>query len=284
MAFINYLIHLAILICIYSILTISLNFSVGFTGLLNLGHVGFFGIGAYTSALMALNGIPIWQSILSGGFFAMISGILLALPTMRLKGDYLALATLGFMFIIGSVARNWTEITRGALGIPGIPKIVRNNTEFLIIVFAIVILTYLIFLFISRTRFGKTCQAIRDDETAVAVLGKNTYFYKVMSISISTFFAGIAGSLFVHHINFIDPTVFDLEFFIFVISMLIAGGLASLKGSVVGVFALSIISEAMRYIVVSPSLIGAVRDMAYVVILILILIFKPRGIFGKVDV
>src|SRR3990172_4634552 len=98
MAFINYLIHLAILIGIYSILTISLNLAVGFTGLLNLGHIGFFGIGAYTSALLAVNGTPIWLSILCGALFAMIFGAILALPTTRLKGDYLALATLGFSF------------------------------------------------------------------------------------------------------------------------------------------------------------------------------------------
>src|SRR3990172_5415177 len=163
MAFINYLIHLAILVGIYSILTISLNLAVGFTGLLNLGHVGFFGIGAYTSALLAVAGFPIWLSMLAGALLAGVSGILLALPTTRLKGDYLALATLGFTFIMGSIARNWTDVTRGALGIPGIPKITLNNTVVLLSTAILLIIATILITKIARSRFGKTCEAIRDD-------------------------------------------------------------------------------------------------------------------------
>ena len=117
-----YLVHLLILIGIYTILAISLQLSVGFTGLLNLGHIAFYAIGAYTSALLALNGFPFWFCFLSAGILAMIFGFLLSLPANKLKGDYLALATMGFSFVVYAVLLNWTSLTRGPLGLPGIPK------------------------------------------------------------------------------------------------------------------------------------------------------------------
>jgi len=284
MAFVNYLIHLAILIGMYSILTVALNFAVGFTGLLNLGHIGFFGIGAYASALLALQlGWPLWLSILAGGSVAMIAGILLALPTTRLKGDYLALATLGFAFIMGSVARNWTELTRGALGIPGIPKIVSDNTQFLIIVLIIAVITYIVFFMLSRSRFGKACQAIRDDELAAKMLGKNTFLHKISALGISAFFAGIAGALFSHYITFIDPSIFGLGDIILLFSMLIVGGLGSVKGSAIGTIVLFLIPEPLRFIGFPSSILGPMREIIFALILLLILIYRPRGLFGKVD-
>jgi branched-chain amino acid transport system permease protein len=283
MAFENYLIHLGILVAIYSILTISLNWAVGFTGLLNLGHVGFFGIGAYVSALLAVNGIPVWISIIIGGIAGLIAGFLLALPTSRLKGDYLALATLGFSFIMGSVARNWTDVTRGALGIPGIPKIVRGNTEFLIIVLIIAVITYFIFWKLSRSQFGKTCEAVRDDELAAKMLGKDTFMTKMLALAVSAFFAGIAGGLFAHYITFIDPSIFGLDDLILLFSMLIVGGLASVKGAAIGTIIIFLIPEPLRFIGFPSSVLGPARAMIYALILLLILIYRPRGIFGRVD-
>ncbi len=283
MAFINYLIHLGILVCIYSVLTVSLNLAVGFTGLLNLGHVGFFGIGAYSSALLAVAGFPIWLSILCGALLAGIAGILLSLPTMRLKGDYLALATLGFSFILGSVARNWTDVTRGALGIPGIPKIVKGNVEFLIVVAIIAVISYLIFWKLSRSRFGKTCEAIRDDELAAKMLGKDTFMHKIAALGISAFFAGLGGALFAHYITFIDPSIFGLGDLILLFSMLIVGGLASVKGSAIGTIIIFLLPEPLRFIGFPSSVLGPAREIIFALILLLILIYKPRGIVGKVD-
>lgn len=283
MAFINYLIHLAILIGIYSILTVSLNLAVGFTGLLNLGHIAFFGIGAYTSALLALSGMPLFASMLAGGFIAGISGAILAIPTSRLKGDYLALATLGFTFIMGSIARNWTEVTRGALGIPGIPKIAGDNITFLIMVILFALAVHAILSIIVRTRFGFSCQAIRDDELAAKMLGKNTFLHKIMALAISAFFAGIGGSLYAHYITFIDPTVFGLGDLILLFSMLIVGGLASVWGSALGTAILLLIPEPLRFIGFPSSILGPAREMIFALILLLILIYRPRGLFGKVD-
>jgi len=151
-----YLIHLLILICIYLILAISLQLSVGFTGLLNLGHIAFYALGAYTSALLALNGFPFWLCFLFAGILAMIFGFLLSLPTNKLKGDYLALATMAFSFVVYAVLLNWTSLTRGPLGLPGIPKpsftiplttyrlLLTDNFSFLIFTLLISLLAYLL--------------------------------------------------------------------------------------------------------------------------------------------
>ena len=283
MAFVNYLIHLAILIGIYSILTVSLNLAVGFTGLLNLGHIAFFGIGAYTSALLSMYGMPVWISMLVASVTALTVGVLLALPTACLKGDYLALATLGFTFIAGSVSRNWIGLTRGALGIPGIQKLVQPNTWFLIIVLVIASMVYFLFWKISRSRWGKTLQAIRDDELAAKTLGKDTFVRKIEAMALSAFFAGLAGGFFAHYITFIDPSIFGLGDVIFLFSMLVIGGLASIKGAALGTIILFVIPEPLRFIGFPSSILGPMREILFALVLILIIIYKPRGIFGKVD-
>lgn len=275
---------MATYVLIYIIVVESFNLAYGFTGLVNLGHMVFFGIGAYTSALLTLHGTPWYIAIMAAGLLASISGAIIAAITVRLKGDYFQVVTLGLIFTAIAVSRNWISLTRGALGLPGIPKIINDNFYYMLFVLIITALIILFFYWLTNSETGKIFQAIRDDETAAAILGKNTYFYKILSISISTFFAGIAGSLFVHYINFVDPTVFDLGFFVLILSMLIAGGLASIAGPVFGVLALGIIGESVRFIVVNPEIVGAVREMLFIAIVILILIFKPRGMFGRVDV
>ena len=274
----EYLIQLLTVISIYVIVVVALNLSIGFTGLLNLGHMVFFGIGAYTSAILTLHGIPWYIAIFVAGILASILGVIISSITSRLKGDYLAMVTLGLVFIAIAISRNWIALTRGALGLPGVPDIIKNNFYYMLFTFAIALFSVFIFYKLVNSETGKIFQAIRDDETAAMILGKNTYFYKIISMAISTFFAGIAGSLFAHHINFVDPTIFELEFFIMILAMLIAGGLGSIKGSVVGVFILLILSEAVRFLVFSPALIGAFRAMVFAVVLIAILLFKPKPV------
>jgi branched-chain amino acid transport system permease protein len=284
-----YLIHLLILICIYLILAISLQLSVGFTGLLNLGHIAFYAIGAYTSALLALNGFPFWFCFLSAGILAMIFGFLLSLPTNKLKGDYLALATMGFSFVVYAVLLNWTSLTRGPLGLPGIPKpkiwgiSFSDNFSFLILVAIIALISYLIIKRITISPFGKVLEAIRDDELAVRVLGKNTFKMKSLALMISSFFAGIAGSLYAHYITFIDPSSFTLLQLIPVLSMVIIGGLGSLEGTIIVTIILTLLPEPLRFIGFPSSIVGPARQILYALILLLILIYKPKGFFGKIE-
>ena len=282
----EYFIAVFAYIFIYIIIVVSFNLAFGFTGLVNLGHMAFFGAGAYTSALLTLHGIPWYIALPASGLVAGIFGAVIAAITVRLKGDYFQIVTLGLAFIAIAVSRNWVSLTRGALGLPGIPDIIKSNFYYMLFLFAVAFLSVIFLYCLTSSETGKIFQAIRDDETAAAVLGKNTYFYKVLSITISTFFAGIAGSLFAHYIGYIDPTIFDLEFFVIILAMLIVGGLASINGSIAGVFAVSILLSAIQFAFtsISPELIGAMRQMLLMLILLLILIYLPRGMLGKVDV
>jgi len=284
-----YLIHLLILIGIYSILAISLQLAVGFTGLLNLGHIAFYCIGAYTSALLALHNFPFWFCFLSAGIMATLFGFLLSVPINKLKGDYLALATMSFSFVIYAIVLNWRFLTRGPLGLPGIPRPTlfgisfSNNFSFLILTAIIALISYLIIKKITESPFGKALEATRDDELAAKVLGKNTFKMKTCALGISAFFAGIAGSLYAHYITFIDPSSFTLLQLIPVLAIVIIGGLASLKGTVLATIILVLLPEPLRFIGFPSSVVGPARQMIYALILLLILIYKPKGFYGKVE-
>ena len=284
-----YLIHLIILIGIYLILAISLQLAMGFGGLLNLGHIAFYCIGAYVSALLALAGWPFWICFLAAGIIAMIFGFFLSIPTNKLKGDYLALATLGFSFVIYAVALNWTELTRGPLGLPGIPKPVLfgisflDNFSFLVLTLVIALISYFVVKKIVSSPFGKALEATRDDELATRTLGKNTFKLKSIALAISAFFAGIAGSLYAHYITFIDPSSFTLLQLIPVLCIVIIGGLASLKGTAIATIILVLLPEPLRFIGFPSSIVGPARQIIYALILLLILIYRPKGFFGKVE-
>lgn len=284
-----YFIHLLILVGIYLILTISLQLSVGFTGLLNLGHIAFYAIGAYVSALLALAGWPFWLCILLAGIIAMLFGFLLSIPTNKLKGDYLALATLGFSFVVYAVALNWTGLTRGPLGLPGIPRpeifgfTFSGNTSFLILTLAIVLITYFVIRKITHSPFGKVLEATRDDELATRVLGKNTFKIKSISLAASAFFAGLAGSLYAYYITFIDPSSFTLMQLIPILAIVIIAGLASLKGTIIATIILVLLPEPLRFIGFPSSIIGPARQIIYALILLLILLYRPKGFYGKVE-
>ena len=287
MALEAYIIHLLILIGIYAILAISLNLSMGFTGLLNIGHVAFYGIGAYTSALLALNlGVPFWPSLLIAGIVASFFGFLLAIPTLKLKGDYFAIATLGFAIVIENIFKNWISLTRGPLGLPGIPKpgifgFSISGFSYLVLVAFFLLVVYLFSRHITNAPFGRVLKAIREDELAASSLGKNVVKYKTQILMISAFFAGIAGSLYAHYITFIDPSSFTIFESILIISMIIVGGLASIRGAVVGAIILVLLPEPLRFLPLPSFAIGALRQMIYAGLLVYLLIKKPKGILGE---
>jgi branched-chain amino acid transport system permease protein len=284
-----YLIHISIIVVIYIILAISLNLAVGFTGLLNLGHIAFFGIGAYTSAILTMNGIPFVISIILAGLLSSIFGFILTKITNKLKGDYLAMATLGFSFVIYSILLNWQSLTQGPLGIPGIPKPnifgwhIQSNLTYLSFAIIIAITIFLILKKITNSPYGKLLGAVRDDAIGIESMGKNVFKLKSQSMMISAFFAGLAGSLFAHYLSYIDPSTFYLTDLIVIFTIVIVGGLGSLKGSVVAGVVIIALPELLRFIDLPSNMIGTVRQMIYAVVLISILLFKPRGFFGRID-
>ncbi len=284
-----YLVHLLIIIGIQIILSLSLQVAIGYTGLLNFGHIAFYAIGAYTSALLTINGVPFIWAFLLAGIIASIFAYLLSIPTNKLKGDYLGLATIGFSFLIYAVLINWTWLTRGPLGIPGIPKpvlfgiVFNTNYLFLILTIIITLLSWFIIKKIINSKFGLLLQAVRDDETIAKSLGKNTFKVKTIGLIVSAFFAGIAGSLFAHFITFIDPSSFTFMALIPVITIIIVGGLASIKGTVIATIILTLIPEILRFVGLPSSLVGPGRQIIFALILLIILLYYPKGFYGKIE-
>lgn len=284
-----YLLSVLIMIGIYLILALSLQLAIGYGGLLNLGHIAFYCIGAYTSALLTLGGLPFSLSFLFSGVMALFFGFLLSLPTNKSRGDYLALITLGFSFVIYAVALNWQSLTHGPLGLIGIPApnilgfAVESNFSFLILVVFVTLFCYLIIRRVINSNFGKVIQAVRDNELAIRILGKNSFKVKSIVLMISAFFAGLAGSLYAHYVAFIDPGSFTTLQLIPVLCMVIIGGLASLRGTILAAIILVLLPEMLRFVGLPPSILGPLRQILYAVILLFILLIRPRGLLGKIE-
>ncbi len=284
----EYFLHILIISGIYIILTLSLNLILGYTGLPALGHIAFACVGAYTSSLLALNyGISPWIGLLIGAVFASLLGLVIGFPSMRLKGDYLALATFGFGVIVYSVSKNWVDLTRGPMGLPGIPKFSFFNFEFqpvwayLILVTAFVFITTFIINRIVDSPFGRILKSIREDEVASLSIGKNVDRYKLIVFVVGAFFAGIAGSLCAHYITFIDPSSFTVMESIAVLLMVVFGGMGNIKGSFVGALILVIFPEMLRFLGMPSSIAAPLRQMIYGLLLIVLMLKRPQGIIGQ---
>jgi len=284
----DYLIHILIIAGIYTILSLSLNLIVGYTGLAALGHIAFACIGAYTSSLLALNfGISPWMGLIAGAILASTLGAIVAYPSLRLKGDYLALATFGLGVIVYSIAKNWVSLTRGPMGLPGIPSFsifgyqISNVWSYLILVLLFVLLTYIVIKNITNSPFGRILKGIREDEIASLAMGKSVNKYKLIVFVVGAFFAGIAGSLYAHYISFIDPSSFTIMESITVLLMVVFGGMGSLKGSIVGAFLLVVLPELLRFLGMPSSIAAPLRQMIYGLLLVVLMIWRPQGLLGK---
>jgi branched-chain amino acid transport system permease protein len=284
----EYLIHILILICIYGILGISLNLVVGFTGLLSITQAAFYGIGAYVTAiLLTTTGINFFIALIIGVIVTMFCSLIIGFVMSKFKDDYYALGSFGFNIIIYSIFLNWQSLTRGPLGIPGIPRPsifgfeFSSNTSFLILAIIIVGLIYLISKHITTSSFGRVLKAIREDEKAIEVFGYRILWYKLAIFVISAGMASLAGSLFASYITFIDPSSFTLNESIFILAIIILGGLANNKGAVWGAVALIILPEILRFVGFPDDIAAQMRQVTYGIILILLMMYRPQGIMGE---
>ena len=283
----EYILHILVITGIYIILTLSLNLLVGYTGLAALGHAAFSCVGAYASALLALNyGLSPWLGLLVGAVAAAVLGAFIGVPSLRLKGDYLALATFGFGVIVYSIAKNWVSVTRGPMGLPGIPAFsifgiqLSEVWQYLVLVAVFVFVTYFIINRIVKSPFGRVLRGIREDEIAALAMGKNINKYKIIVFIVGAFFAGIAGSLYAHYITFIDPSSFTVMESITILLMVVFGGMGSLSGSFVGAAVLVIFPEMLRFLGMPSSVAAPLRQMIYGLLLILLMLKRPQGILG----
>lgn len=282
--------HLAIVVAIYSIFALSLNIEVGYTGLFNFGHVAFFAIGAYASALLSLQGVPFFPALLAGIACAAVGGLLIGLPALKLEGDYFGIATLGFAEIVRMLLQNQVAWTKGPMGLPGIPKPAlfswRLDTlpAYLLLALGAAALTFLVIGFLTQSPFGRVLKAIRDDETAAAVLGKNPFAYKMASFVIGSAFAGLAGVLWAHFITFVSPGDFTLTETILVLLIVVLGGKGTLWGPVVGAAVLIFFQESVRFLRLPPEwsgILGPLQQMVFGLLLVILMLFRPDGLIRE---
>ena len=282
----EYLIHLAILFSIYAILGISLNMVVGYTGLLSVTHAAFYGIGAYATAILSVTyHWNFFVTILVGMVLAAVISLLIGLVLSRFSGDYYALASLGFNIIVYSIFLNWQNVTRGPLGIPGIerPGFVGANWQFLIMVAIFLLAVYGISQFLATSSFGRVLKAIREDEQAIQVFGYQTHYYKLVIFIIGAMMAAVAGSLFATYITFIDPSTFTLLESIFMLAIVILGGLANNKGAVLGALFLILLPEILRFVGFPTDIAAQMRQVVYGVLLVLLMLYRPQGLIGEYE-
>ena len=262
--------------CYTIIMVASLNLLTGFLGEFSLGHAGFMSVGAYSSAIMTNmlqgRGIPNFilfiMALLVGGITASLTGIIVGIPALRLKGDYLAIVTVAFAEIIRVAFTNFA-ITGGGKTMSGITKLSNFYWCFWVMVASVSIM----FMFV-RSRFGRTVKAIREDYIAAGASGINVTYYKVLTFCISAFFGGVGGAMYAHYMTAMIPTNFNFNYSAEFLTEVIIGGSGSLTGSIIGATFLSALPEAMRQF-------STYRMLAYSVVLVIVMIFKPSGIFGN---
>jgi len=287
----EYFLHILILINIYIIIALSLNLIAGYTGLLSLAHAAFYGIGAYAMALMWLYlGTGFWINIWIGIIFSALLGVVIAYPSLRIYDDYFAIATFGFQMIVFSVFNNWVEFTKGPLGIPGIPSPtifgypIQSHVSYFLLSLFFVLITYIIVKRLVESPFGLVLKGIREDEVFTKAAGKNVTLYKIWVFVIGGALASIAGAIYAVYISYIDPTSFTINESIFMISIVIIGGMASLRGSILGAIVLVILPEALRFIGLPNSVAANLRQIFYGALLVLFMMFRPRGFLGEYQI
>jgi len=273
-----YYYQIIIYIGINIVLATSLNLINGFAGQFSLGHAGFMALGAYTASMITTtlhtspgDGIsyavfPI--ALILGGVVAAIAGLIVGIPSLRLKGDYLAITTLGFGEIIRVIIQN-LDFVGGARGLTGIPKISNFFWVFSVVAIVIFIISNLI-----NSTYGKGFLSVRDDEVAAQAMGINTTKYKVIAFVTGALFAGMAGGLYAHFISYITPTQFGFIKSIEIVVMVVVGGMGNTVGIVISAILLTILPEALRGV-------AEYRMVIYSLMLIVIMISRPQGIFGK---
>lgn len=297
-----YTVRILNLIAINAILAVSLNLIYGFTGMFSLGHAGFMAVGAYVCAIVLLSPeqkqmmwilepifgpllnfqLPFFFAVVLGGLCAAILGLLIAIPVLRLGGDYLGIATLGFAEIIRVVITNATSITNGSLGIKGIPQHANLWWNYGWLAFTVIFIILLL-----RSNTGNALCAIRDDEIAAKTMGINTFFYRCLSFTVGAFFAGVGGALTAALISTIDPKMFNFLLTFNILMIVVAGGLGSITGSIIGSVIITVMLEWLR-IVEQPINLGflqipgipGLRMVIFSILLMAIILFWRSGLLG----
>ena len=282
--------HVLLVSLIYSTAALSLNFVAGSIGQVSLGHAAFFGLGAYTSALLTqVWQVTYWPAFLAAGVVAAVVGIPLGVPALRVRGPFLVVVTYGCGEVFKYIALN-LDITGGPAGLPGLatPSIVVSFSDlgptgkeaFIVVALALALLLAFLFRRIEGSRVGHAFAAIREDEIAAAAMGVNIAYHKLLAFALSAFFAGLAGSLFAHYLSFVSPDMLSSSESIMMLTMVVVGGTRSIPGAFLGAFLLTVIPELLRAV---KDIVGLPFDpwlVLFGLVLIVMMRVRPQGILG----
>ena len=270
-----------IIIGIFIILALGLNILIGYTGLVSLGHAGFFAIGAYTSVILMMRfDVRFLISLLAGAAISGVVGLLLGIPSLRLSGSYLTIVTLGFGEVVRLVIMSWTTVTNGTLGIMGIPRPnffgmelnLANNGFYYLTLITVLTVTLACYLLVN-SKIGRAFRAIKEDEVAAGMMGIKTTHYKVLAFVVSAFITGIAGAIYAPILGFMDQNTFDFDVSILILSIVIVGGMGTLRGMFLGAILLISFPEMARFLM-------NWRFVVYGLLLIVMMRFRPNGLLG----
>ncbi len=297
-----YVLHIMITTCIFIIAAMSLNLLLGYTGQLSLGHVAFFGIGAYTSALLSLGfqvnvfnvpfGVtpkPVWFAMLMAVIVAGFTGWAIGKLAFRVRGAYFVIVSISFAEVVRMVAVNWVELTQGPMALNNIPALTLGTGEFELsflrkpsfysLALAVAVISYIIIARIVNSRAGRAMNALRENESLAMSVGIDVTRYLVIATIVSAAMAGMAGALYTHYIRIVDPDVFLFIYTVTMVIMVITGGKGTLAGPIVGGVIFGFVPEALRAMAIKPE----IQWIIYGVLMILIVYFLPRGIVPAIE-
>jgi branched-chain amino acid transport system permease protein len=282
----EYIIHLAILVGIYLILAQSFNLTIGLGRMFNLAHVASYALGAYVTALasteleMGFGRCLISSALVSGLFAILLGGI-----ALRLAGDYFAIGTLAFASIVSALLINWKSVTKGVLGIPGIPRpeiggvALYDNLQFGYVVGVLVIVSLTVLYFVFSSPFGRVLRGQAEDQLAMMALGRDVRLINTLGFFIASAFAGVAGALFAYYINYIDPSSFSFSEMVFLVTIVVVGSPGSFWGCVVATFFLVLLPEPLRFVDLPSSILGPMRQLLHSIVLLSVVWFNRAKLF-----
>lgn len=287
----GYVVYMACLIAINAIATIGLNITVGYAGLLSVGHSAFLGVGAYVSALMAIHlGTPLALNIVGGAVSAAFVGLIFGIPALRIKGVYLAIATLAAQYFLYFVFQQWTAVTGGhrGLSLPRVDVFGFGSVGFYYVVAAVALLSAVMARNLFRTRLGRSLIAVREKDYAAQVLGINVVYAKLIAFGLGAAYAGAAGALLAAFLRIVNPDQFTLLVSVFFLTAVIVGGRASIIGSILGAVFMTLMPEALREglaVIAGPGVdlaqvLSPLREIFFGALIVGFLIFEPRGLVG----
>jgi branched-chain amino acid transport system permease protein len=288
-----YFIYIINLCAIATVGALGLNLLTGFTGQISVGHAGFLAIGAYSSAKLVEAGLPFLLALPAAGFIATFCGMLVGIPSLKLRGLYLAITTFAFGFIVEHVANSWVSLTNGANGMTVIPASLFGITfdtdkSFFFLVFPITVLAVIYARNLVRSKPGRAWIAIRDRDIAAETMGIDLRWYKLSAFAVSSFYGGVAGALYAHYMQYIGPNHFELYLSVQYLAMIIVGGMGTVLGSIFGAVFMTILPEILKYLPdllreTFPLVVERFADInliLYGLIIMLFVIIEPKGLYG----